>query len=318
MSAPSATTHRSVLLNEVIDGMAIKPNGFYVDGTFGRGGHASAILARLGDQGRLLVFDKDQQAIDVAQNMMGDDTRVTIFHADFSQIKQRLSELGLLQKIDAVFLDLGVSSPQLDQAERGFSFMQNGPLDMRMNQSSPFSAELWLSKADEQEIANVLWQLGEEKFSRRIAKRIVEARQETPLKTTFQLVELIESCIPKNNKSKQHKHPATRSFQAIRMHVNGELEHIRALLSDVLDILKVSGRLLVIAFHSLEDRLVKRFIQQHSTAKKVPKGLPVRSEELESSITLKKIGGAIKASVQEVEINARSRSAILRIAERVA
>ncbi len=311
-----ASDHVSVLLNEVIDGLEIKPDGCYVDGTFGRGGHATEILKHLGDQGRLIVFDKDIAAIDAAHEMMGSDSRVTIIHADFSSMKEALEQRDLLTKIDAVFLDLGVSSPQLDQAERGFSFMKDGPLDMRMDRNNPLSAEIWLSKADEKEIASVLWQLGEEKFSRRIAAKIIEQREEHPLKTTLQLAALIKECVPSSKKEK--KHPATRSFQAIRMHVNGELSHIRTFLDDVMDVLKVGGRFLVIAFHSLEDRLVKRFIQQYSKAKKVPRGLPITSDELDASIKLRKIGKAIKASAEEVEKNARSRSAVLRIAELVA
>ncbi len=312
----SAQEHISVLLNEVITGLAIKPEGFYVDGTFGRGGHSAEILKRLNAQGRLIVFDKDDEAIATAHSMMGDDRRVTIIHADFSTMKDALGQHDLLNRIDGVFLDLGVSSPQLDQAARGFSFMQDGPLDMRMDRSQPLSAEVWLNQADEKEIASVLWQLGEEKFSRRIAKNIVAVREEMPVKSTLQLAQLIKESVPKSNKEK--KHPATRSFQAIRMHVNGELTHIRAFLEDVRDVLKIGGRFLVIAFHSLEDRLVKRFIQQHASAKKMPRGLPLTSDELDASISLRKIGKAIKASAREVEMNARSRSAVLRIAERVA
>ena len=307
--------HISVLFHECIDGLSIKPDGLYVDGTFGRGGHAAEILKHLNDKGRLFVFDKDAEAIKVAQEMMGDDSRVVIVHADFAQIKTVMDQRDLLGQVDGVFLDLGVSSPQLDQAERGFSFMKDGPLDMRMDQSAALSAELWLSQADEKEIANVLWQLGEEKFSRRIAKRIVAERVETPFKTTLQLAALIKDCIP--NSRREKKHPATRSFQAIRIHINGELSKLQELLADVLDLLTIEGRLLVISFHSLEDRLVKRYIQQYSTAKKVPRGLPVRNDDLDASIRLRKVGKAIKASADELAQNARSRSAVLRIAERV-
>ncbi len=314
MSA-SAQAHVSVLFNEVIDGLAIKADGIYVDGTFGRGGHSTEILKHLGEAGQLIVFDKDDDAIAVAKEMMGDDDRVTIIHADFSTMKEALAQGDLLNKVDGVFLDLGVSSPQLDKAERGFSFMKDGPLDMRMDRSNPLSAELWLSKADEKEIASVLWQLGEEKFSRRIAKNIIELRAETPIKTTLQLAALIKESVP--NSKKEKKHPATRSFQAIRMHVNGELTHIRSFLEDIRDVVKVGGRFLVIAFHSLEDRLVKRFIQQHATAKKIPRGLPITSDELDATISLKKIGKAIKAGEQELAVNTRSRSAVLRIAERI-
>lgn len=310
-----AASHISVLFNEVLEGLAIKPDGCYVDGTFGRGGHSSAIVERLGENGRLFVFDKDAEAIKVAQKLFAQDSRITIVHADFSEIKNVIEEHELLEKVDAVFLDLGVSSPQLDQPQRGFSFMNDGPLDMRMDQSSELSAELWLSQADEKEIADVLWQLGEEKFSRRIAKRVIETRQEMPINSTLQLAEIVRSCIPKSKKEK--KHPATRSFQAIRMHVNGELTHLRNLLADTLEVLCIGGRLLVISFHSLEDRLVKRFIQQHATAKKLPKNLPLTSDEIDASISLKKIGKAIKATTEEINVNTRSRSAVLRIAERL-
>lgn len=311
----SESAHISVLFHEVIDGLDIKPDGYYVDGTFGRGGHSSEILKHLNESGRLIVFDKDDEAINTARLLMGEDQRVTIIHADFSTMKEALGQRDLLNKIDGVFLDLGVSSPQLDQAGRGFSFMNDGPLDMRMDRDNPLSAELWLAQAEEKEIANVLWQLGEEKFSRRIAKNIVTLREETPLKTTLQLAALIKESVP--NSKKEKKHPATRSFQAIRMHVNGELDHIRVFLEDVIEMLKVDGRFLVIAFHSLEDRLIKRFIQQYSTAKKVPRGLPVTSDELDASIRLRKIGKAIKATAEEIGQNTRSRSAVLRIAERV-
>lgn len=309
------SAHVAVLLDEVLHGLAIKPDGCYVDATFGRGGHAAEILKNLNADGSLIVFDKDDEAIKVAQELMGKDRRVTIIHDDFSRMKGVLKQYGLLGKIDAVVLDLGVSSPQLDQAGRGFSFINDGPLDMRMDRSNPLSAALWLNQADEKEIAAVLWQLGEEKFARRIAKNIIALRKKMPLTTTLQLASLIKASVP--NSKKEKKHPATRSFQAIRMHINGELGHIRGFLEDVLEVIKVGGRFLVIAFHSLEDRLIKRFIQQYSKAKKIPRGLPLTSDELDASITLRKISKAIKATNEEIEKNARSRSAVLRIAERV-
>jgi 16S rRNA (cytosine1402-N4)-methyltransferase len=306
--------HQPVLFDEVLQAMQVKPDGVYVDGTFGRGGHAAAILQQLGEHGRLIVMDKDPQAIACARAKHADDQRVTIIHDDYAQMKNYISEQGLTSQVDGVLLDLGVSSPQLDDATRGFSFQQNGPLDMRMNTEQGETAQEWISKASEKEIADVLWRFGEERFSRRIARKIVEYRQQEPINDTDTLVSIIKDCVPAG---KEKKHPATRSFQAIRMRINHELENVELVLADIFDVLKIGGRLLVISFHSLEDRLVKRFFKQQSTAPSIPRGLPVRESELSVSIRLRTIGKAIKAGVQELSQNPRSRSAVLRIAERV-
>jgi 16S rRNA (cytosine1402-N4)-methyltransferase len=307
--------HAPVMHDEVIAALAIKPNGRYVDGTYGRGGHARSILAALDDDGSLIVMDRDPQAIADARASLGADGRVTIIHDDYANLYARIAELDLLEEIDGILLDLGVSSPQLDDAARGFSFQHNGPLDMRMNPQQGESAAEWLGHADEAEIARVLWEYGEERHSRRIARKLVEVRQSAPIEDTATLASIISSLMPR---PKNNKHPATRSFQAIRIHINQELVQIEQFLQKVLDILKVGGRLLVISFHSLEDRLVKRFFRAQSTAAKIPRGLPLRDSEIDSRIRLRNIGKAIKAGSGELSSNPRARSAVLRVAERVA
>ncbi len=306
-------THAPVLHAEVIEALAIRPDGYYVDGTYGRGGHAQSILEQLDGNGRLIVVDKDPEAIEAARQAIGSDHRVTIMHDDFANISEQLDELELAEKIDGVLLDLGVSSPQLDDAARGFSFQHNGPLDMRMNPHQGESAAEWLNSARENEIAKVLWEFGEERFSRRIARKIVEVREQKYIEDTATLADLVAGCVPKR---KLKKHPATRSFQAIRMHINRELEHITLALESIFNVLKVGGRLLVISFHSLEDRLVKRFFKSQSSKPKVPRGLPLRESELLSKVRLKLIGKAIKAGAAELAANPRARSAVLRVAER--
>ena len=308
-------SHAPVLHQEVIDGLAIRPDGNYVDGTYGRGGHARSILAALGDQGRLIVMDRDPLAIADARESFGTDRRVTIIHDDYANMQAQIAELDLLEKIDGVLLDLGVSSPQLDDARRGFSFQHNGPLDMRMNPESGQSAAAWLRQADEAEIAKVLWEYGEERLSRRIARKIVDFRASEPIEDTATLARLISDVVPR---PKNKRHPATRSFQAIRIHINQELSQIQRLLESVFGILRIGGRLLVISFHSLEDRLVKRFFKAHSTRARLPRGLPLRDSEIESVIPLRLIGKAIMAGARELSANPRARSAVLRIAERAA
>lgn len=306
-------SHAPVLHGEVIAQLNIRADGIYVDGTYGRGGHAQSILDRLGEHGRLIVMDKDPEAIESARQRMGHDLRVTILHDDYAAMSERLGELMLTEQVDGVLLDLGVSSPQLDDAGRGFSFQKNGPLDMRMNPEHGESAAEWLRYADEKDIARVLWELGEERFSRRIARKIVETRDQQPIDDTVSLSALIASCVPQRD---QKKHPATRSFQAIRIHINRELDQIVQMLDSIFDVLKVGGRLLVISFHSLEDRLVKRFFKAQSSKPKIPRGMPIRESELVSNIRLKLIGKAIKAGAAELAINPRARSAVLRVAER--
>ena len=305
--------HAPVLRYEVLEQMNIRADGLYVDGTYGRGGHAQSILDRLGEQGRLIVMDKDPEAIKSAQSRMGHDLRVTIVHDDFEHLPGLLAELDLSEQVDGVLLDLGVSSPQLDDASRGFSFQKSGPLDMRMNPREGESAAEWLLHADESSIAKVLWELGEERFSRRIARKIIETRDQQPIDNTAALSSLIAGCIPRRE---QKKHPATRSFQAIRIYINRELEHLAAMLDTLFDVLKVGGRLLVISFHSLEDRIVKRFFKAQSSKPKVPRGLPLTESELIANIRLKIIGKAFKAGLKEVAENPRARSAVLRVAER--
>ncbi len=307
-------SHAPVMHDEIMRYLNIQPDGIYVDGTYGRGGHAKSILSQLGKNGRLIVMDKDPEAIKAARETLGDDTRVTIFHDDYANMSETLAAAELKQQVDGVLLDLGVSSPQLDDATRGFSFQKNGPLDMRMNPLQGESAAEWLSRAEEKEISRVLWELGEERYARRIARKIVEVRETQNIEDTATLSALISACVPS---LKNKKHPATRSFQAIRIHVNQELAHISRLLDSIFDILKIGGRLLVISFHSLEDRLVKRFFRQHSTPPKLPRGLPLRDSEILSTIRLRAIGKAIKAEAVEISLNPRARSAVLRVAERI-
>jgi 16S rRNA (cytosine1402-N4)-methyltransferase len=307
-------SHRPVLFDEVNDAMQVRADGIYVDATFGRGGHADALLARLGEQGRLIVMDKDPDAIACARERLSADARVTIIHDDYARLAQHIAALDLNECIDGVLVDLGVSSPQLDDASRGFSFQHNGPLDMRMNKQQGMTAADWLAQADEREIAEVLWRYGEERHSRRIARRVVEFRQQRPISDTATLVALINECVPRG---KDKKHPATRSFQAIRIKVNDELEHLGGFLAGIFDVLRMGGRLLVISFHSLEDRMVKRFIRKHANPPELPRGLPLLQSDIQAGIRLKAIGKALRASTDEIHVNPRARSAVLRIAERI-
>lgn len=304
-----ALTHETVLLNEAVEALVVRADGVYLDATFGRGGHSAAILAKLDDHGRLFATDRDVRALTAGEALASKDARFRIHHAAFSTAAQWLASMGLQGKVDGVLFDLGVSSPQIDEAERGFSFQQNGPLDMRMNQHAGETAAEWLADAEEEEIANVLYRLGDEKFSRRIARRIVETRAAHPLATTFDLVRCIVEATPRRD---PRKHPATRSFQAIRLHINRELDEISAALSQVVDLLSIGGRLVVISFHSLEDRIVKNFIRDESSTDKDFFGQPV------GTARLSRVGGSIRASAEEIARNPRSRSAIMRVAERVA
>ncbi|MGL5364467.1 MAG: 16S rRNA (cytosine(1402)-N(4))-methyltransferase RsmH [Plesiomonas shigelloides] len=307
------TSHITVLLHEAVGGLAIRPDGIYIDGTFGRGGHSRLILSQLGPQGRLIAIDRDPQAIAEAATI--DDPRFQIVHGPFSNVQQYVEELGLTGKIDGFLLDLGVSSPQLDDAERGFSFMRDGPLDMRMDPSSGFSAAEWLQKAEAEDIAWVLKTFGEERFAKRIARAIVERNQSKPMTRTRELAELVAAASPVKEK---HKHPATRTFQAIRIYINSELEEIERALDASLTILAPGGRLSVISFHSLEDRIVKRFIRRQSKGPEIPDGLPLTEAQLAGGKKMLTIGKAIKPSEEEIEQNARSRSSVLRVAERMA
>jgi len=307
--------HLSVLYEESLLGLAIKPDGFYVDCTFGRGGHSKGILKQLGSDGRLLAIDRDLAAINsIYADELRRDERFSLHHGCFSELDDVVRQYGWQQKIDGVLMDLGVSSPQLDDADRGFSFMREGPLDMRMDDSTGISAAEWLQQVDEKTLVKVLFEYGEERFARRIARAVMERRIENPLVTTLELAKLIENVVPRREK---HKHPATRSFQAIRIEINSELEEIKQGLKQAVDILKpAGGRLVVISFHSLEDRIVKRFIRQESGRKYNPGRLPIKEADIEQGM-LKKASKAIKAGKLELQQNPRARSAVLRIAERV-
>lgn len=305
--------HKTVLLDEAVAALVATADGVYIDGTFGRGGHSGAILACLGEAGRLLAVDKDPQAQQAAIEKFTHDPRFEFVRGSFRDIPRYVAERGLTGKVAGVLLDLGVSSPQLDQGERGFSFMQDGPLDMRMDPDSGISAAQWLATADEKDIATVLKEYGEEKFSRRMAAAIVRARQQKPIERTGQLAAIVAEANPAWEKG---KHPATRAFQAIRIYINRELEDLEALLAEVLDVLAVGGRLVVISFHSLEDRIVKRYIRAQEQGPKIPRGLPVR--EVDIVRPMRAVGKAIKPSVEECDANVRARSAVMRVAEKVA
>lgn len=306
--------HQPVLLHEAVDALAIRPDGIYVDGTFGRGGHSSLILQQLGSSGRLVALDRDPDAIRSAAAVIGGDPRFSIEHVSFDALEEVSVKLGIKGEVDGVLLDLGVSSPQLEDAQRGFSFMHNGPLDMRMNPDDDLTAAAWLSDASQQQIKQVLSEYGEERYSGRIATAIVSRRQERPLMTTTQLAELIDQAVPRKDPG---KHPATRTFQAIRIRINQELQQLSAVLEQALSILRPGGRLSVISFHSLEDRIVKRFLRDHSRVDTLPKGVPVMASQLQQP-QLRLVGKAVTPSREEIRENPRARSSRLRIAEKSA
>ncbi|MEO6519686.1 MAG: 16S rRNA (cytosine(1402)-N(4))-methyltransferase RsmH [Pseudoxanthomonas sp.] len=309
----SSAQHLPVMFEQVMEGLQVHENGTYLDGTFGRGGHARGVLQRLGPGGRLLLMDKDPEAIAHAAQWFGGDARVAIQRGSFAELAQwHATSPGL----DGILLDLGVSSPQLDVAERGFSFGKDGPLDMRMDPDSGESAAQWIARADEAEIADVLWTYGEERLSRRIAKAIVARRGDKPFTRTSDLADLLGAVVGrgKSASGKKELNPATRSFQAIRIHINRELADLETGLDAALAQLKVGGRLAVISFHSLEDRIVKRFIAKYAKAPPANRRLP----ELEVFVpTLKAIGDAVRAEAGETAANPRARSAVLRVAEKL-
>jgi len=304
--------HETVLLEAAVAALLVSDTGFYVDGTFGRGGHSRLILQRLQPQGRLLAIDKDPEAIRVARAELGTDERFEVVQGSFSRLAELVAAAGVMGTVSGVLLDLGVSSPQLDEAQRGFSFSQDGPLDMRMNPEEGQSAAQWLASASEEEIADVIYRYGEERFSRRMARAVVEQRKLQPITTTLQLAEIIKQANPAWEK---HKHPATRAFQGIRIHINRELEDLQSVLKQALDVLCIGGRLVVISFHSLEDRIVKQFISEQAKGDDYPVGVPVQYADLNPR--MKKIGKPVKADDQEVNLNPRSRSAIMRVAEKI-
>lgn len=303
--------HTTVLLQEAVDALVTTADGYYVDGTFGRGGHSRCILERLGEAGHLLAVDKDPEAERAAQALLEGEPRMTFFHGSFAQLPHELRRMGI-GAVDGILLDLGVSSPQLDDGERGFSFSSDGPLDMRMDTTRGQTAAEWLSSAEEAEIAAVLKDCGEERFARRIAAAIVAARASEPLQTTAQLSRVVSEANPRWEKN---KHPATRAFQAVRIRVNRELDDLRDLLDSALDMLGQGGRLVVISFHSLEDRMVKRFMRDMARGDQLPAGVPVRDSQLNRRMRL--VGKAVRPGPEEVSRNARARSAVMRVAEKI-
>lgn len=307
--------HIAVLLQEAVDALAIKPDGAYVDATFGRGGHSRLILSRLGEQGRLIALDRDPAAVKSGEAIA--DKRFCIRHSSFSGMRQILQEMGIT-KIDGVLLDLGVSSPQLEEISRGFSFRSAGPLDMRMDTSSGQTAAEWLATVTEDQLEWVIKEYGEERFARQIARAIIVARTRQPIVTTLQLAEIIAAVIRPRQRENM-RHPATRAFQAIRIYLNQELEELSLVLPQCVELLNPGGRLVVISFHSLEDRIVKQFMRTGASADELPRGVPLREKELQrfSKQTLRVIGKAVRPGKLEVAENVRSRSAVMRVAERM-
>ena len=303
--------HITVLLNEAVDALAVREDGIYVDGTFGRGGHSRLILSRLGSQGRLIVFDKDPQAIGAAQKLAEKDGRVTVVHDGFSSFQTTLDKLGI-EEIDGALFDLGISSPQIDDGARGFSFRFDAPLDMRMDPTRGMSAAEWIATASEQDLHEVIKNYGEERFSRQIARAIVAQRTESPIDTTRKLAQLVAQNVRTRERGQD---PATRTFQAVRIFINRELEEVEAVLPQVMGRLKQGGRLAVIAFHSLEDRIVKQFVKKYSQHPPLPRWAAVKEADLPLP-PLRVVGKAIKPGVEETASNPRARSAVLRVAER--
>ena len=307
------TEHTTVLLKEAVEALVTDADGFYVDGTFGRGGHSAELLSKVSKNGIVLAIDKDPQAIKSGRERFKQDSRLRLVHGSFADMSNFVDDQAHTGKVSGVLLDLGVSSPQLDEADRGFSFMRDGPLDMRMDTSAGLSAAEWIASAEEQEISRVIKEYGEERFARRMASAVVRERSKTPITRTVQLASILAAAHPAWERG---KHPATKAFQAIRIFINRELDDLEVLLSRVIDLLQVGGRLVVISFHSLEDRRVKRFIRDQERGIKLPKNLPVR--DVERGVRLKKVGKAVKPTDLEVGDNIRSRSAVMRVAERVA
>lgn len=307
-------THNPVLLDEVISYLAIVPEGKYIDATFGRGGHAKAILQGLNSEGRLLALDKDPEAIRAARDQgLTEDPRFSLKQGSFTHMYEQALELGWLEHVQGILLDLGVSSPQLDDASRGFSFLQEGPLDMRMDTTQGMDAKEWVNTSSVEEMSRVFAEYGEERYNLRIAKAIAVAREKNKITTTSELAEIVSSAHPR---WERHKHPATRVFQAIRIAINQELEELRLALEQSLEILAIGGRLLVISFHSLEDHVTKRFFNKYGSTANLPRGLAIPQSEIDSKLRIKRIA-AVKPSEREISINPRARSATLRIMEKL-
>lgn len=308
----SSNQHLSVLFHEALDALAIVPDGVYVDGTFGRGGHARAVLERLDDKGRLYALDKDPEALRYAREVLGEESRFAIVQSSFGELEQRARQWGIAGQISGILLDLGVSSPQLDEASRGFSFRQDGPLDMRMDPENDESAAHWIARVKEKDLADVIKRYGEERYAKRIARAVIKERDQRAITTTSHLAEVVAAAHPAWEKG---KHPATRSFQAIRIFINRELEDLEKGLEQALEVLAPGGRLVVISFHSLEDRMVKRFIQKHSQVRDVPPGLAIPEDQLK--MRLKRLGKMITPGDEEIKTNPRARSARMRVAEKL-
>jgi 16S rRNA (cytosine1402-N4)-methyltransferase len=305
--------HTPDLLEESLEALAIKPDGIYLDGTFGRGGHARALLSRLGRDGRLLALDRDPAAVVVGTTLAQGEPRLTMEYAPLSKMEEVARRCGVFGRVSGLLLDLGVSSPQLDEPGRGFSFSSDGPLDMRMDTRDGQTAAQWLARAKEAEIASVLREYGEERFAGRIARAIACARHQTPVVTTRGLAQIVAGACPTREPG---KHPATRTFQAIRIHINRELDELRACLASVCDLLAAGGRFVAISFHSLEDRILKRFIRDEARGERFPRGVPVTVQQIHAR--LRPIGKPVRPASAEVERNPRARSALMRVAERLA
>jgi 16S rRNA (cytosine1402-N4)-methyltransferase len=309
------SAHTPVLLREAVDALAVKPGGIYVDGTFGRGGHSRLILERLGASGRLIAFDRDPAAW-VAGQAFG-DTRFRMVHTSFSQIRDVLRQLNV-DEVDGILLDLGVSSPQLEEADRGFSFRLDGPLDMRMDTSQGQTAAQWVASASEAHLEEVIRDYGEDRFAKQIARAIVAARSRQPITTTHQLAAIVAAA-GRSRKREDKQNPATRTFQAIRIYINQELEKLSLVLPQCVEVLRPGGRLVAISFHSLEDRIVKRFMRESANADRLPKEVPLRATEVEllSRHKLRVVGKALSPTAEELARNPRARSAVMRVAERL-
>lgn len=305
--------HQTVLKQEAVDALVQDPNGIFLDCTFGRGGHTSLILEKISETGRVIAIDKDLAAIAHAEAHFADEPRLEVVHGSFKDVAEILAERGI-EGVSGVLLDLGVSSPQLDEADRGFSFQKDGPLDMRMDQSSGETAADWLNSAKPSDIAYVIKRYGEEKFAKRIANGVAMARQIAPLENTQDLVKIVEAAIPHRDQREMKKHPATRTFQAIRIYINRELQDLEDLLDDIVPLLKPAGRLVVISFHSLEDRIVKRFMRDQSRGEQLPARLPIKDADVVRH--LKIVGKPVKPGDEELDSNRRARSSIMRVAER--
>ncbi len=310
----SSNEHVPVLLGPVLDGLKVKKDGVYIDGTFGRGGHSSALLGKLGQGARLIAIDRDPQAIASAPTALVDDPRFELIRGEFAELEKIMGERDLLGHVDGLFLDLGVSSPQLDEARRGFSFLRDGPLDMRLDNEHGQTAAQWLADVDEVDLRHILKKFGEETMATRIARAIVSKRKDKPVRTTGELARIVQDVVPA--KFRQKKHPATKTFQAIRIAINDELGQLELALDQSLRVLKKGGRLCVISFHSLEDRMVKRFMRDHSREPELYRGMPNIPEEFLPPFQL--VGKLIVATDKEIAANVRSRSARLRVAERIA